>query len=159
MLEEGDDMTLKNIITNASIFTDEKFSESDLLSIGNKGISRINTECGTNFPYYKDVNSDYAAIPEHWQFDLLSLYISYGIKMNDSSLSEADRYLDEFYRVLTSFKDKLGTLVDKYVNGDTINGISPEFIDSEGFGGVYGIDTTNAIDIGFFGSNSNGGSF
>ena len=43
MLEEGDDMTLKTIINNASIFTDEKFTESDLLSIANKGISRINT--------------------------------------------------------------------------------------------------------------------
>lgn len=152
-------MTLKTIINNASIFTDEKFTESDLLSIANKGISRINTECGTLFPYYVDSNSDYTAIPSNWQMDLMSVYISYGIKMNDSSLSEADRYLDEFYRILNSFKDKLGTLVNKFNNGDTINGISPDFIESEGFGGVYGIDTSGAIDVGFFGSNSNGGCF
>jgi hypothetical protein len=159
MLEEGDDMTLKTIINNASIFTDEKFNDSDLLSIANKGISRINTECGTLFPYYADINSEYAALPDSWQMDLMSLYLSYGIKMNDSSLSEADRYLDEFYKVLTSFKDKLGTLVDKYINGDTVNGVSSEYVETEGFGGVYGIDTSNAIDVGFFGSNSNGGCY
>ena len=79
--------------------------------------------------------------------------------MNDSSLSEANMYLDEFYRALNNFKDNIGTLVDNYKNGDTANGISSEYINEEGFGGVYGIDTSGAINIGFFGSNGNGGSF
>lgn len=152
-------MTLKNITDNSAIFTDEKFSEANLLSLANKAIARINTECKTLFPFYNAINETYTALPDIWQLDLLSPYISYGIKMNDSSLSEADRYLDEFYRILNNFKDNLGALVDKYDQGDTTNGISSEFIDNVGFGGVYGIDTSGAINIGFFGNNGNGGSF
>lgn len=152
-------MTLKTILKNSEIFTDEKFNEENLISIANKAISRINTECNTLFPFYVSVNDDYTAIPQMWQLDLVSPYVSYGIKMNDSSLSEADRYLDEFYKALSNFKDKLGSLVDKYDSGDAINGISSEYLDQVGFGGVYGIDTTGAINIGFFGNNSNGGSF
>lgn len=152
-------MTLKIILKNSEIFTDEKFNEENLISIANKAISRINTECNTLFPFYSSVNDDYTAIPQMWQLDLVSPYVSYGIKMNDSALSEADRYLDEFYKALSNFKDKLGSLVDKYDSGDTINGISSEYLDSVGFGGVYGIDTTGAINIGFFGNNGNGGSF
>ena len=152
-------MTLKTILKNSEIFTDEKFNEENLISIANKAISRINTECNTLFPFYGSVNDDYTAIPQMWQLDLVSPYVSYGIKMNDSALSEADRYLDEFYKALSNFKDKLGSLVDKYDSGDVINGISSEYLDSVGFGGVYGIDTTGAINIGFFGNNGNGGSF
>ena len=152
-------MTLKIILKNSEIFTDEKFNEENLISIANKAISRINTECNTLFPFYSSVNDDYTAIPQMWQLDLVSPYVSYGIKMNDSALSEADSYLDEFYKALSNFKDKLGSLVDKYDSGDTINGISSEYLDSVGFGGVYGIDTTGAINIGFFGNNGNGGSF
>lgn len=152
-------MTLKEITKNSAIFTDESFTDAYLLSLANKGISRINTTCKTLFPFYTDLNQVYEALPDMWQLDLLSPYISYGIKMNDSSLSEADRYLDEFYKALNEFKDNLVSLADKYENGDTVNGISPEFIDAEGFGGVYGIDTSGAINVGFFGNNGNGGSF
>ena len=152
-------MTLKTITTNSAIFTDENFSDADLLSIANKGISRINTECKTLFPFYTSIDEDYKYIPSNWQLDLISNYVSYGIKMNDSSLSEANMYLDEFYRVLNTFKDNLGSLIDRYENGDTEGGISSEYIDSVGFGGVYGIDTSGAINVGFFGNNSNGGCY
>lgn len=152
-------MTLKTITNNSAIFTDEKFSDNDLMSIANKAISRINTECKTLFPYYEGINAEYISIPANWQMDLISNYLSYGIKMNDSSLSEADRYLDEFYRALNNFKDNLGSLVDKYASGDVVNGISSDYIDNIGFGGVYGIDTSNAINVGFFGNNGNGGSY
>lgn len=152
-------MTLKTITDNSATFTDETFTSDQLLTLANKGISRINTECNTLFPFFQTVSEDYKAFPEMWMLDLLSPYISYGIKMNDSSLSEADRYLDEFYRALLQFKDKLGSLVDKYLEGDTINGISPEFIDDVGFGGVFGIDTSAAINVGFFSNNGNGGSY
>lgn len=152
-------MTLKTITDNSATFTDELLTTDQLVTFANKCISRINTECNTLFPFFEGLTVEYTAMPKMWMLDLISPYVSYGIKMNDSSLSEADRYLDEFYKALNQFKDKLGSLVDKYENGDTINGISPEFIDSLGFGGVYGIDTSGAINVGFFGSNSNGGSY
>lgn len=152
-------MTLAEITKNSAIFTDENFSVENILSLANRAISRINVECKTLFPFYTDITSEYIAIPPIHQFDMISPYLSYGIKMNDSALSEANIYLDEFYKALNSFKDSIGTLVEQYENGDTENGLSGEYINTIGYGGVYGIDTSNAIDIGFFGSNGNGGSY
>lgn len=152
-------MTLAEIMKNSAIFTDENFSVDNILSLANRAIARINVECKTLFPYYTDTTTDYTAFPNIHQFDLISPYLSYGIKMNDSSLSEANIYLDEFYRALNSFKDSIGSLVEAYEQGDTENGISGEYINSIGYGGVYGIDTSNAINIGFFGNNGNGGSY
>lgn len=152
-------MTLKTITDSSAILTDETFEDNDLISLANKGIARINTDCNTLFPFYKSLNEEYRAFPDNLQLDLISNYISYGIKMNDSSLTEANMYLDEFYKSLSTFQDRLGTLVDNYKNGDEENGISPDYIDKNGFGGVFGIDTSGAVNIGFFGSNSNGGSF
>ena len=69
-------MTLKTILKNSEIFTDEKFNEENLISIANKAISRINTECNTLFPFYVSVNDDYTAIPQMWQLDLVSPSVS-----------------------------------------------------------------------------------
>lgn len=150
-------MTLADIMKNSAIFTDENFSVENILSLANRAISRINVECKTLFPFYTDITTEYTAIPPIHQFDMISPYLSYGIKMNDSALSEANIYLDEFYKALNSFKDSIGTLVEQYENGDTENGLSGEYINSIGYGGVYGMDTSDAINIGFFGSNGNGG--
>ena len=152
-------MTLAEIMKNSSIFTDENFSVENILSLSNRAISRINVECKTLFPFYESTTVDYKAIPANHQFDMISPYLSYGIKMNDSSLSEANIYLDEFYKALNAFKDNIGSLVEAYEKGDTENGISGEYINSIGYGGVYGIDTSDAINIGFFGNNGNGGSY
>ena len=152
-------MTLADIMKNSAIFTDESFSVENILSLANRAISRINVECKTLFPFYTDTTTKYTAIPAIHQFDMISPYLSYGIKMNDSSLSEANIYLDEFYKALNSFKDSIGSLVEAYEQGDTENGISGEYINTIGYGGVYGMDTSDAINIGFFGSNGNGGSY
>ena len=152
-------MKLADITKNSAIFTDESFSVENILSLANRAISRINAECKTRFPFYTDTTTDYTAFPNIHQFDLISPYLSYGIKMNDSSLSEANIYLDEFYKALGVFKDSIGSLVEAYEQGDTENGISGEYINSIGYGGVYGIDTSDAINVGFFGNNGNGGSY
>ena len=152
-------MKLIDITKNSEIFTDESFTVDKMLSLANRAISRINVECKTNFPFYKSTTEDYTAIPENHQFDMLSPYLSYGIKMSDSSLSEANIYLDEFYKALNSFKENIGSLIDAYKKGDIKNGISDEYINKIGFGGVYGIDTSGAINIGFFSNNGNGGSY
>lgn len=152
-------MTLSDITKNSSIFTDESFSDADLLSLANRAISRINAECNTLLPFYIDLSSVYDALPDIWQLDIISPYISYGVKMNDSSITEANIYLDEFYKALNNFKDNIGKLVEMYDNGDTKNGVSGEYINTVGYGGVYNIDTSDAINIGFFGNNGNGGSF
>ncbi len=152
-------MDLKTIADNSAYFTDEDFRDVEIVSFANKAVARINIECRTLFPNFADLSEVYNAIPKNWLMSLISPYISYGIKMNDTSLTEAQMYLEEFYSALRKFTEELGGLRELYIAGDTENGISPAFTSNEGFGGAYGIDTSGAIDKGWFGSNSNGGSF
>ena len=151
-------MKLSEIIGASNVFTDEQLDTDDLLKMANVGISRINTECGSLFPEFTDATVSYTAIPKNWLLGMMSNYISYGVKMNDTSLTEANMYLDKFYAELSRFKDNLSVLLDLYAT-DTVNGLSSEFIISDGFGGVYGIDTSSAINVGFFGNSVNGGSY
>ncbi len=152
-------MNLKDIVTNSQFFTDETISSINYLSVANKALAIINVECKTLFPSIESDTTPYYYMPKNWLYALLSPYISYAIKMNDSSLSEAEMYLNEFYRALENFKDNLGTLVTNYDEGDPDSGISSDMIADTGFGGVYEIDTSNAINVGWFGYDSNGGSW
>lgn len=152
-------MNLTDVINNSEFFTDENAETVNYLSLGNKAIAIINTECKTLFPRIKNESDLYTYMPKDWFYALLSPYLSYGVKMNDSSLTEAEMYLEEFYRALSNFKDNLGSLVASYDEDDATgeSGISPSLIKEDGFGGVYEIDTSNAINVGFFGNDGNGG--
>jgi len=152
-------MTLSDIVTNSQFFTDETVANVNSLSVANKALSIINTECKTLFPFMENQNDTYTYMPSNWLFALLSPYLSYAIKMNDSSLSEADRYLEEFYRALNNFKDNLGSLLATYDETDPESGISSDMVVDDGLGGVYQIDTENAINVGWFGNQGNGGSW
>lgn len=152
-------MTLQEIVDNSQYFTDENVVQVNSLSVANKALSIINTECKTLFPFMESLTEEYYYMPSNWLFALLSPYLSYAIKMNDSSLSEANMYLDEFYRALNNFKDNLGTLVDEYDEDVSGSGVAPSLVQDSGFGGVYTIDTSNAIDVGWFGNSGNAGSW
>lgn len=152
-------MSLSEILTNSQYFTDESIEKINSINVANKALAIVNTECRTLFPQMDDINTNYEYMPSNWLFALLSPYISYAIKMNDSSITEADRYLEEFYRALNNFKDNLGTLIAEYDETDFNSGISPDLIIETGFGGVYAIDTENAINVGFFANEGNGGNW
>ena len=152
-------MTLEELIENVDFETDETIEDEQYINAANKALSIINVECGTKFNLIEEIDEEYTDLPVKWMRTLLDPYIAWTIKMNDTSLNEADRYLEEFYRFLEKFKDSLGTLVNLYEGGDTYNGVNPSFIIEEGFGGIYGISTADAINVGWFGRNTNGGSF
>lgn len=152
-------MTLQEIVTNSQFFTDETVAQINSVSVANKALSIINTECKTLFPFMENLNDAYNYMPSNWLFALLSPYLSYAIKMNDSSLSEADRYLEEFYRALNNFKDNLGSLLSTYDETDPESGISSDMVVEDGLGGVYQIDTSDAINVGWFANHGNGGSW
>ena len=152
-------MTLQEIVTNSQFFTDETVAQINSVSVANKALSIINTECKTLFPFMENLSDTYNYMPSNWLFALLSPYISYAIKMNDSSLSEADRYLEEFYRALNNFKDNLGSLLATYDETDPESGISSDMVVEDGLGGIYQIDTSEAINVGWFGNSGNGGSW
>ena len=152
-------MTLTEILVNSHFSTDETVTQDIALSTANRAIALINTECKTLFPNFENFAENYTSMPSNWLFTLLSPYISYTIKMNDTSLSEADRYLEAFYRALDNFKDNLGALVEDYDETDPESGVDPSLVQDTGFGGVYTIDTANAIDVGWFGNSGNGGNW
>ena len=83
-------MNLKDIVTNSQFFTDETISSINYLSVANKALAIINVECKTLFPSIESDTTPYYYMPKNWLYALLSPYISYAIKMNDSSLSEAE---------------------------------------------------------------------
>lgn len=152
-------MTLSEILVNSHFSTDETVNQEIAVNTANRALAIINTECKTLFPNFESFSETYTSMPSKWLFTLLSPYISYTIKMNDTSLSEADRYLEEFYRALNNFKDNLGALVEDYDETDPESGIAPGLVQDNGFGGVYTIDTANAIDVGWFGNSGNAGSW
>ena len=152
-------MTLSEILVNSNFSTDETINQDIAVNTANRALALINTECKTLFPRFETFTDTYNSMPSKWLFTLLSPYISYTVKMNDTSITEADRYLEEFYRALNNFKDSLGSLVSGYDETDPESGIDPSLVDAEGFGGVYEIDTANAINVGWFGNDGNGGNW
>lgn len=152
-------MTLSEILKNSQFSTDESIDQDNSINTANRALAIINTECKTTFPKIESLNEPYTVMPSSWLFALLSPYISYTIKMNDSSITEANMYLDEFYRALSNFKDSLGTLIEEYDDTDPESGIPPEYIMQTGFGGVYQIETSYAMNTGWFTNDGNGGNW
>ena len=89
-------MTLNKLMGWSESFTDEIQTEDFALGYANKAIADINTEAGLVLPFIEDMDEEYTALPESWFVRLLLPYLNYGIKMNDTSVAEADRYKQEF---------------------------------------------------------------
>lgn len=112
-------MSFQEIAQTSDEFTDEMITDEQALRYGNEAIAIINSEVGINLPFAEKVNETYTALNGSWLLRLLSKYMSWGIKMNDGSVNEADRFLEQFYTALDSFRDKAVDLVDEeYVDED-----------------------------------------
>lgn len=138
MRKEVMTMTLDKLMSWSESFTDEIQTESFALGYANKAIADINTEAGLTLPFIEGMLVEYTALPESWFVRLLLPYLNYGIKMNDTSVAEADRYKQEFEIALFKFKDRAQSVVaEVFINKDEQR--------------VFPIDTTNSIDLGWFG--------
>lgn len=131
-------MTLQELMQMSEDFTDETQTQSFGLSYANEALATISTRAGLLLPFISNIEEAYTALPKHWLVRLLSPYLSYGVKMNDASLSEAREYREKFELALMEFKDVAHNVV------------AEEFHDPDSTG-VYQIDTSLAIDIGWFG--------
>lgn len=130
-------MKLSRIIPWSENFTDEVQTNAFAISFANKAIAKINIECGLILPFLDTVEDDYTAMPDSWFVELLTTYLNYGIKMNDASLTEAREYRMDFEVALTKFRDVAQSI------------IADEYLDDSN-AGAYIMDTSNAIDIGWF---------
>jgi hypothetical protein len=133
-------MTLDDLKKRAESFTDETITDDFALSYSSEALDIINTEAGLLLPYFVDLEEVYVAMPDSWIGRLIVPYLCYGIKMNDTSLPEAYEYKNKFDIALMKFKDIARSLLEE------------EFVDSN-FSDVYAIDSSKALDVGWFGGS------
>lgn len=129
-------MKLSELIKMSDAFTDETVTTQNAINYANKGIAAVNTRLGIGLPFFTDASTEYTALTPSWLLSLVGTYINYAVKLNDSSLNEADRYKTEFNDFLSLFSGEYTKFVaEAYLNGQT---------------GVYQITTEEAIDMGWF---------
>jgi len=129
-------MKLSELIKMSDAFTDESVTTQNALNYANKGIAAVNTNLSIGLPFFTDTTSDYTALTPSWLLALIGTYMNYAVKLNDASLNEADRYKIEFDSYLMDFSGKFTNFVaDTYLNDQT---------------GAYDMDTSEAIDQGWF---------
>lgn len=150
-------MKVQDIMDYSDSFTDEVCTENWARAFINQAIGRINNTLNISLPLLSENDSEYSnkILPDDWQNSLLVIFVCYGVKMNDTSLNEADRYLSLFNEALEALKANLTAIVPPEYQGPSGNGEDSD----AGIGGVYPIDTSNAINWGWFGpwSTSRGG--
>lgn len=132
-------MTLNEIVAIANDFTDENFAITVVVNFINEAISKVNTAVDATLPMFDKAAPDaaYTALSESYCRILLVPYAAYGIKMNDGSLNEAGKYekmWEDGFKTLE--QNKFKAVAEAYRG--------------EGFGGMYMIDTSNTINVGWF---------
>ena len=132
-------MTLKEIMTWSDGYTDEVLTEAMALGFANRTIAVINTNFNLELPFITDVDVDYTALNDNWFVRFMIATLSYGIKMNDGSITEAQEYKNDLEVAMYDFEatDKTVVVGEDYV------GDGPYTVEQ--------IDTSYAIDIGWFG--------
>lgn len=135
-------MTLKEIMTWSDGFTDEVQTAALAKGFANKVIATVNTNFGLTLPFITDVEEDYTALNDNWFVRFMMAGLSYGIKMNDGSLTEAQEYKNDLDTAMYDFE---GLLDKSLVVGEDYLGSGVM---------VEQIDTSYAIDAGWFGDSS-----
>lgn len=115
-------MTLTELITIANNYTDENMTSGVLLGFTNVGISRINTSIGSKLPLF-DTAGEYTALSDDWLHVVVIPYVCWSIKMNDSSLNEADAYLSQFYQGLEELRKNKSKVISELHQGEGFNRI------------------------------------
>lgn len=115
-------MKLSELKTQSEAYTDEIMTSAFALAYANKAIAYINTEISIELPFFANVDDDYDALTDAWLMRLVTPYLAYGIKMNDTSLSEANRYEQEFAASLIAFKEVFADVIDaEYLTDNASN--------------------------------------
>jgi hypothetical protein len=137
-------MKLSAIMSVSDSYTDEVVSTTNALLYANEAVALINTKCSIELPFFADTTTDYTALSESWLRRLLVTYLNYSVKMNDSSLNEASMYRTSFYEALMDFSAIYMNIVDEAYMDTTLSGVET-------------MDTSDAVDTGWFSNNGRGG--
>lgn len=96
-------MTINEIANISNDYTDENFTDNLVKNFADSAISRINVELNAQLPFYEDAG-EYVAISSDWQRMIVVPFVCWSIKMNDSSLNEAERYRIQFEQAMIILK-------------------------------------------------------
>lgn len=137
-------MKLKTVMSWSDGYTDEVQSNTLALGFANKQIADLNTTFNLKLGFIENVDTDYGDMNDSWFVRFMLPALSYGIKMNDGSLTEAREYKNILDRAMYDFEgvEKSTVIAEDKIVGDS--------------GTTYMIDTSNAIDIGWFNSGNSG---
>ncbi len=135
-------MNLKTIMSWSDGYTDEVQTATLAIGYANKALATINTAFGLRLPFITDIEADYDALDVNWFVRFVMAALSYGIKMNDGSLTEAMEYKNDFEMSLYEFEgiDKAKVVDEAYLGDGSME--------------IHHIDTSNAIDVGWFGASA-----
>jgi len=98
-------MNVTNMVAVANAYTDENFKANQALLFVNEAIGTVNAELKCSLPFIEDVNVEYTALNETWIRQILIPYICYSIKMNDSSINEANMFYRSYELGLQRISD------------------------------------------------------
>ncbi len=141
-------MLISELLRLSDSYTDEKVERSNALAYSNEAIAIINSK-GFRFPFIIIEDTEYKAIPDTWIYRLVINWINYGVKMKETDLNEAMIYKQKFDEALADFLSIASDIIDD----DYIGFVDPDGNKiTNGIGGVYELDITDAIDMGWFGS-------
>lgn len=139
-------MTINEITLLANNITDENYSPQVIIGYVNQVIARINATFDALLPFFTNFDTDYTSLNDNWVRLLFVIHAAYAIKANDGSLNEADRFRQEFegnFRLLEENRFKS----------------IPLAFQGTQFGGVYHMDTSLAINVGWFAKRNDGDKF
>ena len=115
-------MTITDIAIISNDYTDENFSDALVRSFADNAISRINVEIKTKLPSYA-IEGEYIALSDDWQRLIVIPFVCWSIKMNDSSLNEADVYWGQFSQGMELIKKNKRTAVSEEYRQDGFSNV------------------------------------
>ena len=133
-------MKLSTIMPWSDGYTDEVLTNALALGFANKMIAEINTKFRTKLPFITNVDTDYTQLDSNWFLIFMLGALNYGIKLNDGSLSEAQTYKNDIAKAMYDFEGI-----------DMETAIADPLLRPAQGSSIYIMDTSNAIDVGWWG--------
>lgn len=99
-------MLISDLIQTVMNQTDEVMPSTQILDYLNDAIAKVNTRTSYELSFISpsEIDSEYMDLPETYQRSLLAVYASARVKENDSSITEAQHFLEDFYKNLIDFE-------------------------------------------------------
>jgi len=133
-------MTLTAMATAANAYCDENYANTLIMSYANEAIAQVNAELDAELPFIDNETTDYIALSETWLRGLIIPYICWSIKMNDGSLSEADRYQLVYNRAVEKLKIVKDNVIPAAYQGDNFSGVYEISYDNVSVYGRYNVN-------------------